>query len=154
MANRTSSRGLNIFQQNGVSHNFFCGGKSGVKYKKLGASRFLAVSTHFFLHFLHCSHKKNYQDVEVMRKWLFLYLEGADILQLSDDLILDTLPVLWCPWDLLKDRAGVLQLVGDLSSRPNNSLALHACQACPCNMGNKQEEDFSQYTGKDPSIYQ
>ena len=48
MANRTSSRGLNIFQQNGVSHNFFCGGKSGVKYKKLGASRFLAVSTHIF----------------------------------------------------------------------------------------------------------
>ena len=69
MANRTSSTELNILQQNGVSHNFFFGGKSGVKFKKLGASRFLAATAHFF-GFNCITHKSQQQinlDVEVVK---------------------------------------------------------------------------------------
>ena len=62
MANRSSSTGLNTPKQNEVNHYFFYGGKSGVKFKNLGASRFVAVSAHFFL-----LYSQTNQDVEVMR---------------------------------------------------------------------------------------
>ena len=39
------------------------------------------------------------------------YLEGAEILQLGDDLVPRALPILGCSWDLLKHGARVPQLV-------------------------------------------
>ena len=66
MANRTSSTELNILQQNGVSHNFFYGGKSGVKFKKLGASSFFCSLRALFWIQLHYSQQQISQDVEVV----------------------------------------------------------------------------------------
>ena len=66
MANRSYSTGLDSPQQNEVNNNFFYGGKCGVKFKKLGASRFFASFRALFWIQLHYSQQQINQDVEAM----------------------------------------------------------------------------------------
>ena len=66
MANRSSSTGLNTPKQNEVNHYFFYGGKSGVKFKKLGASSFFCSLRALFWIQLHYSQQQISQDVEVV----------------------------------------------------------------------------------------
>ena len=76
MANRSYSTGLDSPQQNEVNNNFFFGGKRGVKFKKLGASRFFDSFHALFGIQLHYSLQQIIQDVEIMRRWLFSTWKG------------------------------------------------------------------------------
>ena len=58
------------------------------------------------------------------------YLEGAEILQLGDDLVSHSLPILGGPWDLLKNGARILQLIDSVSATSDTSFAPQSSEIC------------------------
>ena len=55
-------------------------------------------------------------------------VERPDVLQLGDDVVPDLLPVLWGPWELFKDCAGIVEVHSPLTIRSQGSPAPHTSE--------------------------